>query len=826
MTNEQSILIKEGWQFRKAGQTDWLPATVPGCVHTDLQANGLIPDPFYRLNEKEVQWIETENWEYRCVFEIEDQSLDNQSVELVFDGLDTYARVWLNEKELGYCDNMFRQWTFDCASTLKKGHNELRVLFLSPYKTAEKEYDASPLEYPANNDEGAKRVSPFTRKAPYQYGWDWGPRLLTSGIWRNVSLRFRNQAVISGFQVFQEELTSRSALLRIEIDIMSFAEYEPLVWVHGGDLCLYNERIHLKPGENHLECHIEIADTILWWPHGMGEPFLYQISATIETLKGHRHSRKHSVGLRTIELVTPDDDRGQGFYFKVNGQPLFVRGANIIPLDYFPSNVKPSDYEVLVENAIAANFNMLRAWGGAFYEDDYLYALCDRKGLLVWQDFVFACGMYPAGEDFLNNLRQEFIYNIKRLRNHACIALWCGNNEVLEGWHFWGWQDGRTDAEKAILWNDYGSVFYDLLPSVLQACDPGRPYRPSSPSATYSDPPALHSGDYHFWDIVKEDLPVSVYTQNVGRFMSEYGFKSYPEKKTLLAYSHPTDWDDLRCAVMEEHQGWFRGCDLVQLNMLREYGHAPDFDTFLYLGQLLQAFALRTAIEAHRRAKPQCMGTLYWQLNDVWPCASWATYDYFGRWKAAHYMVRNVYQDVIVSGVVENGIIQLWLVSEFIETFSGMLVFEVLRFDGTVLNRYERAVSLGCDAALKAVEVSEKEAIGDSARTEVVCRAGFLSQGYEICSSVFFLVPAKDLDLPLTSIDVKKTANNQSVELSLTSNVFAHGVCISSQDTECHFSDNYFDLFPGEQKRVQVYSRQGVVADAAFQVRAFEPHTT
>ncbi|MBV9949320.1 MAG: glycoside hydrolase family 2 protein, partial [Myxococcales bacterium] len=475
----------------------WMPASVPGCVHTDLLAAGRIGDPFVGQNEKDQQWIDEVGWDYRTTFEADDALLARQHVELVFKGLDTYADVLLNGQVLLRANNMFREWRADTKPLLRRGSNELLVAFRSPIHEVKAGYDRLGYVLPAANDQATPMVSMFTRKAPYHYGWDWGPRLVTSGIWRPVFLEAWDDARIDGLQVSQTALTDARATLTVRATIIASrpcrCELKVSAAKHAakgpvrqaGGTASATITPALSSGPNSVEVQLFIEHPERWWPNGLGTPTLYALDAALSIEGAPRGTCRTRVGLRTLEVVHRPDAKGKSFSVSVNGAPVFMKGANYIPSDSFPSRVTEERYRFLLESAAGANMNMLRVWGGGVYEDDRFYDLCDELGLLVWQDFMFACSMYPGDDDFLENVRLEALQNVRRLRNHACLALWAGNNEIEVAWQKWGWQrkfDLSADAQRKI-WDDYRRLFHELLPTIVAEEDPGRFYTRSSPSA-------------------------------------------------------------------------------------------------------------------------------------------------------------------------------------------------------------------------------------------------------------------------------------------------------------------------------------------------------
>jgi len=802
----QQIVIGENWQFRKKGDEAWLSAEVPGAVHTDLLNNKKIKDPFFRLNEKDVQWIENEDWEYRCEIQVEPSFSEADCTELVFKGIDTYSLITLNGQLLGKTDNMFVEWRYPCKGILKKGLNHLEVLLKSPIKEAMPLFKAADFEYPANNDEGDFRVSSHTRKSPYQYGWDWGPRLVTSGMWRPVEIQSWNKAVIRNVHVIQDSLNKEQARIKINIIIESIDSYDGVLEIAINKKKYSDFCASLEKGMNTIETELSISNPELWWTNGLGDAVLYDLGLTLIHAGNKIDFAKTRFGLRTVELIREKDEKGTGFYFKVNGFPVFMKGANIIPGDCFPSRVKKETYNQLIQDAVSVHMNMLRVWGGGIYEDDTFYDLCDEHGILVWQDFMFACGMYPATEEFLSTVRKEAEYNIQRIRNHPCIALWCGNNEILEGFHAWGWKEklGEKNAEKAF--REYEQIFYELIPEILRTSDPSRSYWPSSPSSDYAEKLSLTSGDYHFWDIVKSDLPIAVYRDHVGRFMSEYGFKSYPELKTLKTYSIESDWD-IRSAVLESHQGWVTGADLVEKNLLREYRKPKNFESFLYVSQLLQAEAIKIAVEAHRGMKPYCMGSLYWQLNDCWPCASWSSIDYFGRWKAIHYKLKNLYHSIYAIAVEIRELLVVRLLSDEITEQDAAVHCKIIDFSGKIIWQENKIKKIKANTNQIFAEIPINTILSGQSRKDILFSIT-IQKGEEIISgNIYYFNSPKYLNLPTPKIETSYKKIKEGTDILLKTDKLAKNVYLSSE-TEGFFSDNYFDLLPGETKKIKFSTKE------------------
>ncbi|MCB0588991.1 MAG: glycoside hydrolase family 2 protein, partial [Phaeodactylibacter sp.] len=611
----KSTEITDGWQFRQASSGNWMAATVPGSVHTALMANGVIEDPFYRTNEKKLQWIDKNNWEYRTSFEVSREWLNKGRIALEFQGLDTYADVYLNGELILKADNFHRGWEADVKGLLREGENELYLYFHSPTQVGLQKLRAHGYPLPASNDQsenggmGDNKVSIFVRKPGYHFGWDWGPRLVTSGIWRPILLKAWDEARISDVFYNQKAVSIEKAEVEVQVEVEAETPAEGQLSVFWKDSLLARLPIQLEQGKQTVSVPVIFQKPQLWWTKELGEPFLYEMSVVLESGDKEIAREESRIGLRRIRIVQEEDEKGASFYVELNGHPVFSKGANYIPNDVFLDRVDTAWYREMIQSAADANMNMLRIWGGGIYEDNLFYSLCDEAGILIWQDFMFACSMYPWDSAFVENVRQEAIYNIRRLRNHPSIALWCGNNEIDVAWaqykenSGWGWKQRYTKEQRAEIWAGYEKVFHEILPRAVEEYQPGIFYWPSSPyagegtHATYSST----SGDVHYWGVWHGEHPFSEFRNHVGRFMSEYGFQSFPEFRSVQQYTVPEDWD-IESEVMAAHQRSGIGNLRIRSYMEDHYNLPEDFSHFLYAGQLLQAESIKMAIEAHRNA--------------------------------------------------------------------------------------------------------------------------------------------------------------------------------------------------------------------------------
>ncbi|UII75463.1 glycoside hydrolase family 2 protein [Flagellimonas sp. HMM57] len=803
------MVLKDNWEFRNTADTSWLKAQVPGTVHTDLLDNNKIKDPFFRLNERELQWVDKADWEYQTTFDLTEEETERDYMALTFRGLDTYADVYLNGTLLLQTDNMFRTYEVSVKQKIKVGQNRLRVVLASPIKKGIEKYDKVPYVIPVSDNDLAalgqvpenKKVSVYTRKAGYHFGWDWGPRLVTSGIWRPVTLKSWDDFVIKDLFV-QQEVLDTVAKLKAHLELTALvAEEKADVEVTIDDITVLEEEFLMRKGTHQYDFSFKIADPELWWPNGLGNQKLYTIGVKIKGRKSQDTISK-KVGLRTIELVTEKDSIGSSFFFKVNGHPIFMKGANYIPNDVFLPRVDKKDYENVINAAVETNMNMLRVWGGGIYEDDYFYELCDEKGILVWQDFMFACAMFPGDTDFLNNIREEAIDNVKRLRNHPSIALWCGNNEILSAWKNWGWEDemkktyGEAPAQE--VYQAYQNIFHKILPEVVNAYDADRRYWASSPSTALGEPESLTDGDRHYWGVWWGKEPFSNFEKEMPRFMSEFGFQSFPELSTVEKYAIPEDYD-IYSEVMKSHQRSSIGNETIEEYMLRHYKKPKNFESYLYLSHLLQAYGIGEGIAAHRRNRERCMGSLYWQINDCWPVASWSSIDYYGKWKALHYTIKRAFEPLALSITKNTDAINVVVLNDHLEAVSGKMTLQLLDFSGTVLESWEETITVDGNSTKDALAI-DKVQLNSHDEKATLLHASF-SNGTTTVENISYRVPFKELVLPSSGLTHSITEKEGRYEVHLKTEKLAKDVYLASRSTN-NFSDNYFDLLPGQKKTV------------------------
>ena len=773
--------LHDNWQFKKVNDSSWLSATIPGNVHSDLLDNKIIENPFIGDNELKLQWISDNNWEYKTLFSLNNQIFKKKHIELNFEGLDTYASVFLNDSLILKTNNAFRHWKVDVKPFLKQ-ENELRILFKKISKFENQEKSQLPYELPGGN-----RV--FTRKAQFQYGWDWAPTLNTFGIWKGVYLKAWDDTIIDEVFIAQGQHSIEKATFYAELKISSQlnSEAQILTEVNG---VFFKENIGLHEKTMVYTIPITIENPKLWWPHNLGKPHLYDISfkVIVDGKVVDEKSVRH--GIRRIDLITEKDSIGESFYFKVNGVPIYTKGANYIPQNSFQNKITDAHYEKLLNDVVEANMNILRVWGGGIYENDIFYDLCDEKGILVWQDFMFAGAMYPGDEVFLENVKQEATNNVKRLRNHASIALWCGNNENSEGWHRWGWQSGKTEEQKKEIWNNYQKIFDDILPLVV-AQHSETDYWESSPKYGRGNPKYRLEGDAHDWWIWHDGHPFERLENNVPRFMSEFGFQSFPSYETIK-YINQSDSVTVSSEAFKIHQKHSRGFKIIEDYMKLDFPVPNNTEDYIYVSQLLQAHGIIKGIEAHRRAKPYNMGTLYWQLNDCWPAVSWSSIDFFGNWKALHYKVKNAFKNVLISSVIENDIMKIYIVNDDLKLHQGQLSIKIIDFNGKELWQHNQEVIAKPNSSELKFSIPLKSLKLD--KNAVVIISEFNTE-----TSYSYLVKPKELVLNRGKIEKKLIKTSTGFQIELSSSTFQKDVFLYT-NAKGHFSENFFNLLPNKTK--------------------------
>jgi beta-mannosidase len=825
-TGKTTQPILTGWRFHQAGKDNWAPATVPGSVHTDLLASKQIEDPLYRDNEMKQQWIGKADWDYENTFDVSAATLQRQHLELVFKGLDTYADVTLNGQAILHTDNMFREWRAEVKPLLKASGNRLLIHFRSPLN----EVADLPKKYGYNlfaiNDEQAMGyvgdkgpvLSPYTRKAPYHYGWDWGPRFVGAGIWQPVQLEGWDAAKITDFHVVQRQLSAQAAQLSLVVAYEgATAASGPATLVlettgpDGQPGPRLEQAVTLQPNRHEVTADLQLASPKLWYPAGYGAQPLYSFKARLLQNSQPVGEASTRIGLRTLALRREKDAYGKSFEFVVNGIPIFAKGVNWIPADIFQTRVTNPRYHKLLQAAKDCNMNMVRVWGGGIYENQYFYDTCDELGLLVWQDFLFACSFYPGDEVFNNNVREELTYQVRRLRDHPSIAIWVGNNENEVAWQQWGVPE-KMGNHKLEVWSNYLKLYRDLIPTVLKNEDPSRPYVSSSPSSDFEDMAGSQTtGDMHYWDVWGGTAPISDYEKQTPRFMSEYGFQSFPELKSVQQFTVAAD-QDIASPVMKEHQRSAVGNPRLTEYLLRDYKQPKDFASFLYVSQVLQAQAIKLSAEHLRRNRPRTMGSMYWQLDDCWGVASWSSIDYYGRWKALQYYAKRFYSPVLVSPHEEGENVRIYVVSDRVAATPATLQVRLLDFNGKVLYTQSAPVQVEPLTSKVYLDIPKAKLLKGQDLKKVVLSCALQAGGTTLSANTHYFALPKEMALPKTSIAATwQQASDSTYQVTLKSKTLAREVWVSLAEGDGFFGDNFFDLLPGETK-VLTFKSEGATS--------------
>jgi beta-mannosidase len=794
-------LLSGDWQFRQLKAIEWLPARVPGGVHTDLLANGRIPDPFAADNEKRVQWVAEADWIYRRSFTCSPEILSHEKVLLVCDGLDTLATVVLNGHELGRSDNMFRKYEWEVKPLLNvHGVNELTITFASSVKYITVKNAIRELIGPYHSLPGG----PYIRKAPCQFGWDWGPQLPPIGIWKDIRLEGYDEARLADIHLRQEHKDGQ-VIIKAKVSMQHWGKLPLKLKIHieAPDGEILDREIVVTRLDN-VNLKVPIPKPLLWWPNGYGLQPLYQVDVSLISSDSPKvkllDQHGYEVGLRTIELRQQEDEWGRSFVFVVNDVPIFAKGSNWIPADSFPTRITNDILEFLIRSASETNQNMLRVWGGGFYEEERFYDLCDRYGILVWQEFIFACSIYPLDDhDFLENVHEEVVQNIRRLRHRACLALWCGNNEMEEGWVEWKWNQPELRDLKAA----YDRFFHHTLPEWCLAEDPDHSYWPSSPSSDtpFVDPNGQHQGDVHYWDVWHGGKPFTSYRQQYPRFMSEFGFQSLPPLETIRTYAEEADWN-MTSYIMEQHQKNASGNSMMVRQMLDTFRFPKDFESLVYLSMALQAEGIRYGVEHWRRHPDRIAGTLYWQLNDCWTVASWSSLDYFGRWKALHYAARRFYAPLMLSIEDKPPEQAVYITNDMLEPWVGSMRWSLEMVEGEVLTSGKAPVNVAPQAATQVCRLDFSDHMTDDNIRRLVFIAELWQGDIFVIRQMAFFAPIKHLSLtdPAMTINLHKECGQLNIEL--TSHCVALLVEVSLSGEDVIFSDNYFNLPAGRTLQI------------------------
>ena len=810
--------ISDKWQMRRMGGS-LQPAVVPGTVYTDLLRNGNMEDPFWKDNEIRALPLMEDDYEYEVCFDSDEEMKKQDQVLLHFDGLDTIADIYLNQKHIGKAYNMHRIWEYDATDCLREKENLLRVVLHSPLKYIREEFR----KCRTMGSEDAMDGFVHMRKAHCMFGWDWGAHLPDAGIFRPVSLIGVKKARLLGVYVRQEHVDGEVRLhLNPEVsEAVCTADQEGLVYT-----------AEIKAPDGSVQSYADSPKEVLierpqlWWPNGYGGQPLYTVKVTLYADGEPVDVWERRIGLRTMTMRIRKDEWGECFAHEVNGVAVFAMGADYIPEDHLLGRVSLQTTRKLLEQCVAANHNAIRVWGGGYYPEDWFYDICDELGLIVWQDFMFACAVYELTPQFKENIRREFIDNVRRLRHHASLGLWCGNNEmemfVEEGHH---WVTKKTEVR------DYVIMYEQLIPEVLAEYDPQTFYWPASPSSggAFDEPNSPDRGDVHYWAVWHGNKPFCEYRKYFFRYASEFGFQSFPSRKTIETFTDDPKDMNIFSYVMEKHQRNYGANGKIMNYLQQTYLYPTDFDTLIYASQLLQADAIRYGVEHFRRNRGRCMGAIVWQLNDCWPVISWSSVDYCGRWKALHYAEKRFFAPLMISCQEEGMMtqeadmnrehfefeksIRLNVANETIKEQSVQVSWAVRNAKAEIIR--DGGVQDVKVPALTIVWLDKELLTDDDIFSEYVSYE--MRQDGTVISdgTVIFSYPKY-----FRYEDPSLSWRIEGDEIVVSADAYAKSVEIRNENEDLILSDNYFDL-NGDEKRVKVLSgkMEGIKLRSVYDIR-------
>lgn len=786
----QTCTLNGTWQLSAGHRSlESVDMQIPGTVLSGLLAAGKIKDPFYRTNEDATRALFWKDYVFTRTFDVDEELLAQQHIVLVCEGLDTLAEISINGTFLAKTDNMHRTWKFQAKKLLHPGKNEIQIVFRSvlrfiedyPYE-AHKKINYIPC--------GSMKGNQLLRKAHSMFGWDWGPQTIDAGIFRDIYLQGYSHARIEDIRIHQQHAKNVSVQTSITL-----SESVP-----GQKLCVeLSEDGADKPLQTKLcktnadgvaAVDFVIENPKLWWPNDYGDQPLYIVRTTLLDEDGTSlESITRRIGLRTLTISQEKDEWGNEFAFCVNGVKIFTRGGNYIPDDCLYTRITEKKLDYILESCRRAHFNCVRVWGGGYYPSDAFYDLCDEKGLIVWQDLMYACNVYDVTDAFAENCRQETYDNVRRLRHHASLGLWCGNNEIESAWDHWGDFQKETPYLRA----DYIRLFEEVLPKAVQEADGETFYWHSSPSSggCFDNPDDANRGDTHYWDVWHGQKPFTDYRKYFFRFCSEFGFQSFPCAKTVNSFTLEDD-RNIFSRVMESHQKNDAANGKMLYYLSENLRYPKDLTHLLYASQVLQGMAIKYGVDHWRRNRDRCMGTLYWQINDDWPAPSWSSIDYFGRWKALHYMAQKFYAPHAVSMTLEDHRCHVYFSNESFETTEYSLTLSIRDLSGNVLETYE---TKGNSPAFSAIETAVVDICSwEDQKDDIFLEAVIHTKDQKVLKDVETLVPYKYLNLKNPVISTEAEETNDAFILHISSDCFAPFVALDFDDADVIFSDNFFHL--------------------------------
>lgn len=803
----------KNWEYISEKDSVWRKCKVPSMVQENLIEEGILPDPNYRDNGKLIQWVSDYDWYYRTVIHAgKEQLLQSDRVILRFEGIDTYAGIFLNGSLIASSSNMFVPKSIDVTENLKEGENILVVKLYSPLRYAHGNYLSNGFNYPADNDHAQVHYSVFTRKAPYHYGWDWGMRMVGMGLWKDVYVEFQKKGDILNVShdvILDLDKNPHECKIRTTVSTLLFSQGEAILEhtvKSPQNKTVFRIQKSITRSSNTDTSEIIINNPELWYPTGFGRQARYTISSTLKTKSGEIiKSVSQKTGIREAKLKMIPDSIGTSFYFEINKIPIYIKGVNYIPGELMLTKRDSSYFKRLWDDIEWANINMVRVWGGGVYEDEQFYEEADKRGILVWQDFMFACTAYPGDKQFKENVSKEAEYQVERLKKHPSVVLWCGNNENEEAIKYWGWQKRFTKEQYEEMKNNYNPLFRELLDSIVKTHNPGIDYIHSSPhSANWGRKESLKHGDTHYWGLWYGEQDFGIFNDITTRFVSEYGFQSFPPFKSIKSFAIEEDFDT-ESAVMKYHQKAVTGNSLIAKYMKRDYNVPSKFGDFVYASMILQARGMEKAAMILRSQRPKNMGQMYWQLNDTWPAVSWSSIDYYQNYKALHYTMRRAFAPVAILPIQKNDSISIYVSNDTPHVHKHCkLKYEIIDFKGKSLLKKEIKIGdIIANSGSKIICIPADMVNG----TRQVLRTELISgKGKILDSKLYFTRKTKELELSECHLVTKVKCKDGEAEIYVKTNTLAKDVLLDLAWHGVRFSDNCFDLMPGENKKIIVKS--------------------
>lgn len=775
------------WEFYNTNKKAWQDFGKAGSIQEKFLESKELPDPFYGTNEEKYDWIENQKWELKSKFYLSEEEFKAAKLELYFPNIDVYAEVFVNEKLVYSAGNFHHPHTVEIQSNVHCGYNDVKVIFTPPILYHKERFEKESFHYPAPNDPNKVKAAPLTRKPQYQFGWDWALRMNTMGFSKPVQIRVGKENAIENCSVSTKDYNDKYAVVTYHLSLKNKNAKFTLKSTNLG--VIEQEDVFLKDGIFKID--VKINDPKMWWPIGFGGQHLYHDTLKLYNEKKELIDEKIvQFGIRKAELVQLKDKWGTSYEIHVNGIPIFCKGADYIPQSVFPAAVKDADIVNMIDQMVASNFNMVRVWGGGYYPDEIFFNTCDEKGIMVWEDLMFACAMYPGDKEFLASVETELNYQMPRISAHPSVVLINGNNEVDVAWKNWGFQSQYklNEADQKVILKAYDDLFKDLAVKVINKWT-NTNYIHTSPLSNWGNDDFYNHGSQHYWGVWHGKDPMSDFAKKIGRFNAEYGFQSFPEFSTMNQFSVKSDWS-LQSKVMKHHQKSYVGNGMIEKHADLLFGKTKDFEQFVYYSQLTQAYAVSSAVAGHRLDAPRCMGTLYWQLNDCWPAPTWSSIDYYGNWKALQYAVRDDYRTTaVLKKTSEKGEVSLFVKSD--ELANQLLKVKVETFDlsGKSLEVQTNNIELKYQGNQE-IWNQKTAKFAKDVLVKVTVNDGY-ARDFLVSSKKAF--NTKPVWLTLENVDLK----TKTAEVKVVVKSFVADFWLYSMQTGVKFDRNFVNLLPG-----------------------------